>query len=179
MCGAERSRVLLRGIPHVKRYWNLPGSAVHSSPTTVPLPSGGLEGPHLQLRGHILQPPSGGSPSALPAASPRSPSLTLPPPHPGAHSGLAPTPEPGQWLSSLPVTSLALPPGSVIPHPSIINPVSPVPGISLALSGCTGSEWGTSCSPRRAQDRHRSGPPRGLLELPAPGLTLDPGSGQL
>ncbi|XP_043757377.1 uncharacterized protein LOC122693706 [Cervus elaphus] len=63
----SRARVLLRrlGIPHAKRCWNLPRSAVHSTPATVPLPSGGLEGPHLQLRGHILHPPLGGSPSAL------------------------------------------------------------------------------------------------------------------
>ena len=115
-------------------------------------------------------------PSQLPPpGAPASPSLLL---TPGPTLALLPPQSLGSGCP-LPVTSLALPPGSVSPHPSIMNPVSPVPGISLALSGCTGSERGTSCSPRRAQDRHRSGPSRGLLELPAPGLTLDPGSGQL
>lgn len=141
--------VLLRrfGILHVKRCWNFPGSAVHSTPAH-PFHShlGGSKAPTSNSRGHI-HPPSGGSPLRPPSCLSQ-----VPQPRPPSFSSQGPlwpssTPEPGQWLSSLPVTSLVLPPGSVSPHPSITNPVSPVPSISLALSGCTGSEWGPRVPP--------------------------------
>lgn len=119
---------------------------LHSCPSIL-LPSGGLEGPHFQLPRAHPPPPVGRLPLSPPSCLSQAPQ-----PHPPSFSPRGPLrpsshPEPGQWLSSLPATSLALPPGSVSPHPSIINPLSPVPSISLALSGCTGSEWGPRVPP--------------------------------
>lgn len=123
----------------------------------------------------ILHPQLGGSPSALPAAPARCPSFALPPFCPGPTMAFSPTPEPGQWLSSLPVTFLALPPGSEDPHPFTINPVSLVPGTGLALSGCMGNEWEPHFTRRGTRTDTDQGFPEGCWRvLGAPSPSPDP-----